>query len=77
MSVGCFGFRPLKLMNRSLLGKWLWGIGDSSEGVWKRIILAKYGVGGLGQDIPDGNFNASAFWRSCLATKEAFMASEY
>lgn len=26
------GFKPLKLMNQALLGKWLWRIGDGSEG---------------------------------------------
>lgn len=39
--VGGLGFRPLKLMNQALLGKWLQRIGDQSDGLWKEILMSK------------------------------------
>lgn len=32
---GGLGIRPLKKMNQALLGKWLWMIGDGSQGLWR------------------------------------------
>jgi hypothetical protein len=48
---GGLGFRPLRLMNQALLGKWLWRIGEISNSLWKRILLAKYGARRNGWDI--------------------------
>ena len=32
---GGLGIRLLKKMNQALLGKWLWRIGDGSQGLWR------------------------------------------
>lgn len=69
------GFRPLKLINQALLGNWLRRIGDGYEGLWKPIVLAKYGVGRHGWDMSDGNANILAIWGGCLSIKEDFMTN--
>eukprot|EP00268_Persea_americana_P003866 TRINITY_DN11181_c2_g1_i1.p1 TRINITY_DN11181_c2_g1~~TRINITY_DN11181_c2_g1_i1.p1 ORF type:complete len:133 (-),score=22.23 TRINITY_DN11181_c2_g1_i1:799-1197(-) len=40
---GGLGFRPETLMNQALLGKWLWRLGNETEGLWRQLVLAKYG----------------------------------
>lgn len=29
------GIRPLKIVNQTLLGKWLWRIGEESDSLWR------------------------------------------
>ena len=41
---GGLGIRPLKETNVALLGKWLWRIGDGTEGLWKQVIFSKYNI---------------------------------
>lgn len=41
---GGLGIQSLALMNEALLGKWLWRLGESSQGLWRRIIVDKYMV---------------------------------
>src|ERR1044072_9372917 len=52
---GGLGVKDLGVFNRALLGKWRWGLLVGEEGLWARIIRAKYGSGDLGV--------ASVWWR--------------
>ena len=36
------------MVNKALLGKWIWRFACDKENLWKRVILAKYGQKGLG-----------------------------
>lgn len=40
-------------MNLALLGKWLWRLGNDSEGLWKQLLAGKYGVSRNGWDVQD------------------------
>lgn len=40
---GGLDFMHIRHMNQALLGKWLWRMGIESGGLWRSIILAKYG----------------------------------
>lgn len=33
----------LRTFNLALLGKWIWHLGSDKEGLWKEIIVSKYG----------------------------------
>uniref|UniRef100_A0A2N9F4W2 Reverse transcriptase domain-containing protein n=1 Tax=Fagus sylvatica TaxID=28930 RepID=A0A2N9F4W2_FAGSY len=45
---GGLGIRPLHLFNQALLSKWLWRFGREDTCLWKRVLVAKYGLEGGG-----------------------------
>ena len=45
---GGLGIRPLHLFNQALLSKWLWRFGREDTRLWKRVLVAKYGLEGGG-----------------------------
>ncbi|RVW45836.1 putative ribonuclease H protein [Vitis vinifera] len=40
---GGLGIRKLTLLNKVLLGKWIWRFACDKEALWKQVLLAKYG----------------------------------
>ncbi|RVW74012.1 putative ribonuclease H protein [Vitis vinifera] len=48
---GGLGLRKLGLLNRALLGKWIWRFACERENLWKQVIVAKFG-----QKMMDGKF---------------------
>jgi hypothetical protein len=62
---GGLGVRDLRLVNNALLGKWRWRIISEGTGIWRDILLARYGtlfpaphLGGR----PSGLRGASSWW---------------
>ncbi|RVW41235.1 putative mitochondrial protein [Vitis vinifera] len=45
---GGLGLRKLALLNKALLGKWIWRFACDKDNLWKQVILAKYGQEGHG-----------------------------
>ena len=45
---GGLGLRKLVLLNKALLGKWIWRFACEKENLWKQVLLAKYGQEGFG-----------------------------
>ncbi|RVX03217.1 LINE-1 reverse transcriptase-like [Vitis vinifera] len=45
---GGLGVRKLAILNKVLLGKWIWRFACDKENLWKQVLLAKYGQEGLG-----------------------------
>lgn len=43
---GGLGVRQLEEFNLALLGKWCWRMLTDKEGLWYRVLVAKYGGGG-------------------------------
>jgi len=41
--LGGLGVIDLKLFNLALLGKWIWRLGTDKGGLWKEILISKYG----------------------------------
>lgn len=41
---GGHSIRAPRKMNSALLGSWLWRLGDISDGLWKSILIKKYGL---------------------------------
>lgn len=74
---GGLGFRPIKNMNKALLGKGLWRLGNSSAGLWRRIITAKYGASRNGCNLNEPNYRHSALLKDILLVMELFMESIY
>ena len=40
---GELGIKKLTLMNKVLLGKWIWRFACDKEALWKQVLLVKYG----------------------------------
>jgi hypothetical protein len=58
---GGLGVRRLGEFNLSLLGKWCWRMLVEKEGLWYRVLKARYGEDG--GRVQDGGRNASSWWR--------------
>jgi len=41
--VGGLGIIDLRTFNLALLGKWIWRLGSNKGGLWKEVIVSKYG----------------------------------
>ncbi|GKV36107.1 hypothetical protein SLEP1_g44275 [Rubroshorea leprosula] len=62
---GGLGVKDLKKFNVALMGKWLSRLANMEEGLWKSVIVGKYGVeGGHWLDwVRDGRNIGSIWWR--------------
>ena len=40
---GGLGLRKIAQLNKALLGKWVWRFARARDGMWKRVLVAKYG----------------------------------
>ncbi|KAL6330605.1 hypothetical protein AAG906_003213 [Vitis piasezkii] len=45
---GGLGIRKLDLLNKALLGKWIWRFAHEKDNLWKKVILVKYDQEGFG-----------------------------
>lgn len=67
------GLGYLRQMNQALRGKWLWRLGDESEGLWRQLVMAKYGRVKDSWDVQDDNYKSSAIWKHITSVKENLM----
>ncbi|RVW78513.1 putative ribonuclease H protein [Vitis vinifera] len=51
---GGLGIRKIEVLNKALLGKWVWRYAYEKENLWKRVIGVKYGQEGCGWRTKDG-----------------------
>ena len=51
---GGLGIRKIDVLNKALLGKWVWRYAYEKENLWKRVIGVKYGQEGCGWRTKDG-----------------------
>jgi len=60
------GFKRLDAFNLSLMGKWCWRMMVDKEGLWYRVLKARYGVCVCvcGGGLREGDSHSSAWWRS-------------
>lgn len=57
---------PLEEMNRVLLGKSLWRLGDEANSLWKKVLFSKYGVSRGGWSTKTSLPCHSGIWRHLL-----------
>ena len=50
---GGLGIRKIDVLNKALLGKWVWRYAYEKENLWKRVIGVKYGQEGCGWRTKD------------------------
>jgi hypothetical protein len=65
---GGLGVRHLIPFNRALLGKWLWRFGLEEMHLWRRVVVAKYGLGRGGwlSNIPRGTHGCGLWKHICM-----------
>ncbi|RVX15313.1 LINE-1 reverse transcriptase-like [Vitis vinifera] len=68
---GWAGLRRLGLMNKALLGKWIWRYACERENLWKQVIWAKYGQEEYGwrSKKPNGAFGVGV-WKEIMKENE-------
>ena len=65
---GGLGVRRLRAFNLSLLGKWCWRLLVDKEGLWYRVLKARYGeVGGW---LCEGGSQSSMWWKIICKVRE-------
>ena len=62
------GVRQLREFNLALLGKWCWRMLVDREGLWFRVLAARYGV--EGGRLRDGGRRGSSWWREIARIRE-------
>ncbi|CAJ2632912.1 unnamed protein product [Trifolium pratense] len=65
---GGLGVRQLREFNLALLGKWCWRMLVDREGLWFRVLAARYGV--EGGRLRDGGRRGSSWWREIARIRE-------
>uniref|UniRef100_A0A2N9I593 Reverse transcriptase domain-containing protein n=1 Tax=Fagus sylvatica TaxID=28930 RepID=A0A2N9I593_FAGSY len=70
---GGLGVRKVEVVNRALLGKWLWRFGREEAHLWRRVIVAKYGEewGGWISKKPRGAHGCS-LWKGIMSGWDFF-----
>ena len=67
---GGLGIRKLALLNKALLGKWIWRFAHEKDNLWRKVILVKYGQEGFGWRTSEANETIGVrVWKEIL--KEA------
>ncbi|RVW92931.1 LINE-1 reverse transcriptase-like [Vitis vinifera] len=70
---GGLGLRKLAILNKALLGKWIWRYACDKDNLWKQVIKVKYGQEGLGwkPKKANGAGNKIRFWTDVWCTDKA------
>ncbi|CAJ2672661.1 unnamed protein product [Trifolium pratense] len=71
---GGLGVRQLREFNLALLGKWCWRLLVDREGLWYRVLVARYGV--EGGRLREGGQRGSVWWREVARIREGVGESE-
>ncbi|RVX10927.1 putative ribonuclease H protein [Vitis vinifera] len=68
---GGLGLRKLALLNKALLGKWIWRFACVEEDLWKQVLVAKYGQENLVGKAPKIIFWTD-LWCGCTMLSQRF-----
>jgi len=63
--VGGLGVINIKFFNVDLLGKWIWRMGSSKDGLWKEVLESKYG-GWRSLKVSNPNRFRSLWWKDLI-----------
>ena len=58
--LGGLGVKSLSKVNKALLGKWKWRLGTEEKGLWRDIIVSKYGSWRNFNDF--NNYSNKSLW---------------
>ncbi|CAL1403953.1 unnamed protein product [Linum trigynum] len=75
---GGLGVLDLRSVNRSLLGKWVWRFGVERDAWWRKMIVAKCGIGSL-EWKPCWNLGSygCSLWRTIVNESSHFWKVAY
>ena len=59
ISQGGLGVRLIEKVNKALLGKWLWRVGEPDGRLWRQILISKYQLGNEGWCVPNKDYKIS------------------
>lgn len=69
------GIRKIRLHNRALLAKWLWRFGQEHESLWRKVVVARFGVRSRWESREVRGHHGCGMWNSILAVKSVFWES--
>lgn len=64
--------KPLRLVNRALLGKWLWRLGEERGSLWFHVVASKYEVSRGGWDPCGLAYQFLGLRKGIMSVKESF-----
>lgn len=59
------GSHSIEKANKDLLGKWLWRVGEPSQGLWRQLLLRKYNLDNVGWRMAGSDNKASGILEVC------------
>lgn len=65
---GGFGVRQIREFSTSLLGKWYWSLLVNRDGLWYRVMVARYGEEAVRLVV--GGLSGSLLWREVVKIRD-------
>lgn len=66
------GIYFVRVVNKALLGKSLWRVGDKSQGLWWSLLVYNYKLLEQGWKTPTSSYQASEMWKSIFSVIPEF-----
>ena len=64
------GVSRIREFNLELLGKWCWRLLEDKEGLWFRLLAARYGL--VGGQLDVGGRERSVWWRTTVNIRDGY-----
>lgn len=69
---GGLGMRSIKDHNRALLAKWLWRFGNERDILWRRVVVARFGLASIWKARWVRVRHGCGIWKSIQKLREVF-----
>lgn len=66
---GGLGIRSVIAVNKVMLGKWLWWLGQNKQSMWCKLLIVKYHLYSNGWLVPTVDYGSSGLWWLKLSVK--------
>lgn len=73
--MGGWGLKRFGITIGPFLAKWLWRFGREQESLWRKVVVARFGVSSRWESREGRGRHGCGIWKSSLAVKSIFWES--